>query len=66
LVKSLLKPKLLVSFLFYPLFPCFSLFYVLLFLLLTKGAEGKVDESLKAMAEVDELKNQKRIAEVTQ
>ena len=28
------------------------------------GAEGKVDESLTAMAEVEELKNQKRMAEV--
>ncbi|CAB3987218.1 RNA-binding Luc7-like 2 isoform X4 [Paramuricea clavata] len=27
------------------------------------GAEGKVDESLKAMAEVEELKSQKRVAE---
>lgn len=32
---------------------------------IVSGAEGKVDESLKAMTEVEELKSQKRMAEVS-
>lgn len=38
--------------------------FVIVHYCIWSGAEGNVDESLKAMAEVDDLKKQKRIAEV--